>query len=300
MATAGGVFREQLDQPDGRVLVTTATILWIFLLPSLLRGSSGDPYIGILQFMVLPGVFFAGLGLMPLGIWWVKKRNAGNCPRCFRPWISANARFRRMLMFVGVATVLNVVIGAQLLYSAVNHMESVSFCGQTCHVVMKPEFTAYQHSPHARVACVSCHIGPGANWFVKSKISGAWQVISVTFKLYETPIPTPVRDLRPARETCEVCHWPQKFGGNRIRVITITPRTREHGIEDGSADEDRRGHGLRRHSRRAHGAGRGDPYAHKDYKREDIPWVEYTRNNERRVYKGEGTRATVRAICRCG
>jgi hypothetical protein len=48
---------------------------------------------------------------------------------------------------------------------------------------MKPEYTAYQNSPHARVACVNCHIGPGANWFVKSKLSGTWQVISVTFNL---------------------------------------------------------------------------------------------------------------------
>lgn len=273
----------------GVILVTTATILWIFLLPNFLRGSSGDPYIGILQFMVLPGVFFAGLGLMPLGIWWFKRRNAGQLPEVFPPVDFTNARFRRMLVFTGVATVLNVVIGAQLLYSAVHHMESVSFCGQTCHVVMKPEFTAYQHSPHARVACVSCHIGPGANWFVKSKISGAWQVISVSLKLYETPIPTPVRDLRPARETCEVCHWPQKFGGNRIRVIP-------HYAEDEKNTESNTVLMMKIGGGRGydgiHGAHMGPGveirYAHKDYKREDIPWVEYKRNNERRVYTGEG------------
>jgi hypothetical protein len=285
-------FGSNLISLTGVVLVTTAAILWIFLLPSSLRGGSGDPYIGILQFMVLPGVFFAGLGLMPLGVWWMKKRNAGQLPEIFPPVDFSNQRFRRMLTFVGVATVLNVIIGAQLLYSAVHHMESVSFCGQTCHTVMKPEFTAYQHSPHARVACVSCHIGPGANWFVKSKISGAWQVISVTFGLYETPIPTPVRDLRPARETCEVCHWPQKFGGNRVRVIN-------HYAEDESNTESKTvllmrigGGGGYDGIHGAHmGPGVEIKYAHKDYKREEIPWVEYSRNGEKRMYKGEGYEA---------
>jgi len=70
------------------------------------------------------------------------------------------------------------------------------------------------------VPCVKCHIGPGANWFVKSKLSGAWQVVSVTFDLYDRPIPTPVHNLRPARETCAQCHWPSKFVGDRLKVRT--------------------------------------------------------------------------------
>ena len=85
---------------------------------------------------------------------------------------------------------------------------------------MDPEFTAYSRSPHARVHCVDCHIGPGADWFVKSKLSGAWQVVSVNLNLYPRPIPTPVHNLRPARETCEQCHWPEKFVGDRLRVRT--------------------------------------------------------------------------------
>jgi hypothetical protein len=84
---------------------------------------------------------------------------------------------------------------------------------------MNPEYTTYQLSPHSRVACVSCHIGPGAGWFVKSKLSGSWQLISVNLKLYPKPIPTPVHNLRPARDTCEQCHWPTKFVGDRLKVI---------------------------------------------------------------------------------
>jgi nitrate/TMAO reductase-like tetraheme cytochrome c subunit len=107
----------------------------------------------------------------------------------------------------------------------VEFMDSVSFCGLTCHTVMKPEYTAYGYSPHARVRCVDCHIGPGADWYVRSKLSGVRQVFAVLFDTYETPIPTPVENLRPARETCEECHWPRKFHGDRIRVRT-------HHLED--------------------------------------------------------------------
>ena len=122
-------------------------------------------------------------------------------------------------MFIGITTLLNILIGSQLTYRAVTYMDSVTFCGQTCHTVMQPEYAAYQNSPHSRVECIACHIGPGASWFVKSKLSGLGQVFAVTFDSYPRPIPTPVRNLRPARETCEACHWPQKFEEDRLRIL---------------------------------------------------------------------------------
>jgi len=102
-------------------------------------------------------------------------------------------------------------ISAAGMYQTYTYSESVEFCGEVCHEVMNPEYTAYQHSPHARVACAECHIGTGADWFVKAKISGMYQVYSVIFDKYHRPIETPVHNLRPARETCEECHWPSKF-----------------------------------------------------------------------------------------
>ncbi len=69
---------------------------------------------------------------------------------------------------------------------------------------------------HARVACVDCHIGPGASWFVQSKLSGLRQVLAVMSDDFSRPIPTPVENLRPARDTCEQCHWPEKFAGDRL------------------------------------------------------------------------------------
>ena len=103
-------------------------------------------------------------------------------------------------------------------YQTYHVSESVQFCGQACHGPMKPEFTAYQNSPHARVACVECHVGHGADAFVKAKLNGVHQLVGVVTGKYNRPIKTPIHNLRPARETCEQCHWPQKFSGNIDRT----------------------------------------------------------------------------------
>jgi nitrate/TMAO reductase-like tetraheme cytochrome c subunit len=205
----------------GVVMVTTATVLWLYLLPTMLRGEVNHPYAGIMIFMGLPGVFFGGLVLIPLGIGMQRRREKrlGALPTDFLPLDFKNVEFRRLLLFVGVITCVNVVIGGQLVYSSVNYMDSVTFCGQTCHTIMQPQYVAYEHSPHARVACVECHIGPGASWFVRSKLSGSYQVYASIFHVYPRPIPVPVTSLRPARETCEQCHWPARFEGNRLVII---------------------------------------------------------------------------------
>ena len=85
---------------------------------------------------------------------------------------------------------------------------------------MEPEWTAYQRSPHARVHCVDCHVGGGASNFLQAKLSGVRQVIALATDSYNRPIPTPVHNLRPARATCNECHWPTRFHGDRTRVIT--------------------------------------------------------------------------------
>lgn len=205
----------------GVVVVTTATILWLFLLPASLRGEVQHPYIGILGYLILPGIFFFGLFLVPLGIWFHVRaeRRAGRYPLTYNPLTLRTPELRQLIMFIGITTFINIVIGSQLTYRAITYMDGVTFCGQTCHSVMQPEYGAYQNSPHSRVECVACHIGPGASWFVQSKLSGLGQVFAVTFNTYPRPIPTPVRNLRPARETCEACHWPQKFSEDRVRVI---------------------------------------------------------------------------------
>src|SRR5215467_5376678 len=77
----------------GVIIVTTATIFWLFLLPITLRGETSSPYIGILSFLVLPAPFFAGLALIPLGMWLKRKREGrtGIYPPEFPPLTWHNA-----------------------------------------------------------------------------------------------------------------------------------------------------------------------------------------------------------------
>jgi hypothetical protein len=119
-----------------------------------------------------------------------------------------------------VLSAANVVILAMVSYKGVEVMESTEFCGTTCHSVMSPEHTAHQRPPHSQVACTTCHIGPGAEWFVKAKLRGAWQVVSVAFDLYPRPVPTPVHSLRPASQICEPCHARSVYVGDRLWVKT--------------------------------------------------------------------------------
>lgn len=269
----------------GVVLVTTATVFWIYLLPTILRGEINHPYLGILTFMVLPTAFFGGLLLIPVGIVLRRRRDRrkGLYPASFPPLDMHNVEVRRFLIFLGLITFVNVIVGSQITYSGVNYMDGVTFCGKTCHSVMAPEYTAYQNSPHARVECVKCHIGPGASWFVRSKMSGVSQVFAVTFNNYPRPIPTPVHNLRPARETCEACHWPQKFEGDRLRIIpkyaedeanTLTKTVLLLHIGGGNS-----GPGI--HS--AHlGPGVVIRYG-ADESRQTVSWVEYNNSGTRRT-----------------
>ncbi len=210
----------------GAVLTTVSAILFITLFGLQLVGYQGSPYLGILAFIVIPGLFLLGLVLIPVGVWRerARRRRAAEAgkpvPDLLPVWDLNLERVRRNFLVFLVLTGVNLVILAIATYKGVEVMDSTQFCGQACHTVMHPEFTAYQRSPHARVQCVECHIGPGANWFVKSKLSGSWQLVAVTFDLYPRPIPVPVHNLRPARETCEQCHWPQKFVGDRFKVNT--------------------------------------------------------------------------------
>jgi nitrate/TMAO reductase-like tetraheme cytochrome c subunit len=98
-------------------------------------------------------------------------------------------------------------------------MDSPHFCGQSCHV-MAPQWAAYQESPHSHVDCVECHVGSGMKSYVQAKVNGTKQLIEVSLHTWPTPIRATLNGLRPARETCEECHTPAKFIGEKLLVKT--------------------------------------------------------------------------------
>ncbi len=201
----------------GAVLTTVSATLFLVVFLADLFGLHTNPYIGIVFFLILPGVFIFGLVLIPIGAVLERRRLRTGAPRPAWPRLDLNdpVQWRAAAIFLALS-LANVVIVSLAAYRGIEYMDSVQFCGQVCHTVMKPEFTAYQDGPHSRVACVECHIGAGASWFARSKLSGTRQVFAVSFHTYSRPIPAPVQNLRPARETCEQCHWPEKFHGDKI------------------------------------------------------------------------------------
>lgn len=191
----------------------------LFVLDTLAQ--SANPYLGILTYFVAPAFLFLGLGLTVVGVLLQRKklgRAGALLPRMVVDL--SRPRDRRIMGGFITCSVLFLLVSAIGSYHTYHFTESVTFCGEACHTVMQPELVTYQNGSHARVGCVECHIGPGATWFVKSKLSGAYQVYATAFDKYPRPIPTPIDNLRPAQDTCEQCHWPQKFSGNLARTYT--------------------------------------------------------------------------------
>ncbi|MBI4461568.1 MAG: NapC/NirT family cytochrome c [Acidobacteria bacterium] len=268
----------------GVVLTTASAITLLTFYTTEFFGVRVSPYVGIILFLILPVIFVLGLLLIPLGIAgkFRREKMQRRLPEEYPQVDLRDPRLRETLWFVVVMSGLNLALFLTATYRGVHYMDSVEFCGRACHQVMHPEYTAYQNSPHARVACVECHIGPGAPWFVRSKISGAYQVVSVTFDLYPRPIPTPIENLRPSRETCEQCHWPLKFAGERLIVKT-------HFAEDETNTETKTVllmhtgglDPLTRQPRGNHGVhlepGAEIHYLATDAQRQEIPYVRYRR-----------------------
>jgi hypothetical protein len=202
------------------IAISSAFTIVGFWIYDFTTGGTINPYIGLIFILILPGIFVIGLAMVPTGAFWQrhKLRVTGELPVEYPKLDFNRPLFRQGLAWVGCLTVFNAILLSVGSYRSVEYMDSANFCGQTCHTVMQPEYTAYLNSAHQRVSCVECHIGPGAGWFVRSKLSGVRQVIAVTFHNYDQPIPSPVAQLRPARETCEQCHWPLKFTSDRLII----------------------------------------------------------------------------------
>jgi hypothetical protein len=272
----------------GGAITTASGITMIsYWLAELSGHLSDNPYLGIIFVLILPFIFLFGLALIPVGVLLRRRtlQKAGEIPAIF-PRIDLNDRvFRHGIDIVLVATIVNFLVVATASYHGAAYMDSPEFCGRSCHV-MKPEWTAYQISPHSHVACVECHIGAGAQAFVNAKVNGTKQLIEISFhplahlapKIipdYPTPIPSPVTSLRAAQYTCEACHTPAHFYGDKLLIKSSfaddAPNTETQTVIElhlGGVDSLSRYSGI-------HGAHLGHiEYIATDPSRTTIPWVE--------------------------
>ncbi len=217
-----GISRSRISLVGSMIVTITTPFLLAYMLADTIWHIQ-NPYFGAAVYLALGPVFLGGLAMIFAGAFLFRGdrevhlftlqylRKYFTEPNMF-------GRLRRNVFLIVLLTSVNFAVFSMFLYRAYHYMESTQFCGQFCHTVMQPEHTAFENSPHSRVACVECHIGSGADWFVKSKISGARQLLAVAAGTYPTPIKTPVHGLRPARETCEECHRPELFHGDKLNV----------------------------------------------------------------------------------
>lgn len=262
-------------------VVSFATIVFLTLVELFQKASPA--YIGVVSYIVLPVPLLVGLLLIPLGVWRERRRRKrGEAASRMSLTLDLNEpRQRRAITLFSAGTFLLLLFTAYGSYRTFEWTESVEFCGTTCHEVMEPEHTAYQHSPHARVKCVDCHVGSGAGWYVRSKLSGAYQVYATARNIYPRPIPTPIANLRPAQETCEQCHWPSHFSGEKKYVNTYFRSDEQNSrwtvallMKTGGGSSERGGQasGIHWHMNIANEI----VYAAADSLRQVIPWVRAT------------------------
>jgi nitrate/TMAO reductase-like tetraheme cytochrome c subunit len=173
-------------------------------------------------------------------------------------------------VFGGAVSITLLYLG---FHELTEYMDSPSFCGQICHESMSPEYITHQASPHSTVDCSDCHVGSGTPNLVSSKLDGLRDVVATVTNSYARPIPSPIKSRRPARDTCEQCHWPEKFTGDLVRINTSydtdekNTRKIDTRVLKVGGGEDEVGSGIHRHiTARVW-------YVPLDEKRLDIGWV---------------------------
>jgi hypothetical protein len=279
------------------VILTTSSFLVLLLLLALQgAGVLGNSYSGLVTFMALPAVFVLGLVLIPIGWRRLQQRTGLSTRELLAERFPADM-VRSGPLVSGVALTVVGLTAVNLLFlgfggaALMHHMDTAQFCGTTCHDVMGPEWATYQSSPHAHVACVECHVGDSAEALVDAKLNGLRQMWLVTVGGYNRPIPTPVHNLRPARETCEKCHWPDKFYGDRIKTIarfepdeTSTPRFSTLALKVGAGGQEEAIHWHVSQDMEV-------VYQPIDHERTQMLWVETRRGDE--VIRWENPNAIV-------
>jgi nitrate/TMAO reductase-like tetraheme cytochrome c subunit len=251
-----------------------------------------NPYLGIFTYMVAPGFLMTGIALIFIGAWMQRRYELKHAGPAGHRWQLdfADRRQRRYLILMGTGALGFLVLSAFGSYQTYHYSESNQFCGETCHKAMAPEYITYQRGAHARVDCVQCHIGSGAEWFVKAKINGTHQLISYLTDSYDRPIATPLTGLRPARDTCEKCHWPEKFHGNVEMVYdhylsdrANTPFTLRMLMHVNTSRPGGHAGGIHWHVNEEEKV----EYYAADEKRNEIPWMRVTnlKTGEARVFR---------------
>lgn len=272
----------------GLGLTTASGLLFLALFALDVLGFISNHYVGLVSYAALPALFLIGLLAIAVGVRRSRKGSHSPWPR-----IDLNQPVqRRVLGVLLLATLGNVVILSMGTYGGVQYMETDAFCGQVCHTVMQPQFTAHLGGPHARIECVACHVGPGAGSFIDAKVSGSQRLLAVATGRYARPVRQQRGQGAATRETCERCHWDELPHGDQPTIV------REYASDEVNSELSTR---LRLH---VGGGGEqmgdtfgshwhADPanqveYVALDQMAAEIPYVRVTAGGTVREYRAEG------------
>lgn len=232
MQKQGGVIltllRVIFRRPSALVGATMFALFFPLLLVAVfidLLGGIENPYFSLFIYLLLGPISIVALVLLVAGFIRIRKRQGGQGHYTydfFKEQLTNPDHCRRIRRLVYVATFfisLFLIFMGIVTYSGRRFADSIQFCGTVCHTVMAPEFVTFNNSPHSRVSCVACHIKQDAQGVTKAKFSGLKQLYATFFNSYARPLKTPLNNLRPTRQTCEECHRPEKFHGQKLTFI---------------------------------------------------------------------------------
>jgi NapC/NirT cytochrome c family, N-terminal region len=257
------------------------------------------PYADLIIWLLLPALVLFGVVLIIIGIRRERRREreGSAVERRFLVVDFNDPNHRKIAILLLTAFVLLSLLYAFAGYKAYEFTESESFCGMMCHSVMGPEYRSHAYSVHAEIACVDCHVGPGAKYFLHYKLKGTRQLFGVLTGRYPRPIPTPVADLRPSQQVCENCHGPKYQINQRLESRTYflsdkknTRKTINLLLRMGKAEvTTERPPRMHWHSSTTEEI----VYVATDHKRTVIPWIRVKRlDGKERVYRSTDAEIT--------
>jgi hypothetical protein len=201
----------------GVCITTIFFVLSVLGLIGQATGLIGNPYFVIITLFLFPAGMILGLLLIPLAGFIGRKK----IQREGIAWWKidpGNFRHRRIIVLVLVLSVVNVAFFILIGHKGYRFMGSPAFCGLACHSVMGPEYATHRRSPHAKIACLQCHVSPGFKGFLQAKFSGLQRFKGMLMGKYSRPLPATVKDLPSVQDACQKCHSSEKYFSSKVKI----------------------------------------------------------------------------------
>lgn len=212
----------------GGIMITVLLPMLLFSLLVDFGGWLENQCFAVLLYILFVPLLLVAIILITYGNYFTKKQKQAQNTAVFSyNYLKSNlmspahySSIRKKVYFLAIFTALflfflSIATHGSYYYSNTNH-----FCARFCHQVLSHAAKTHYSSPHSRVDCMECHKKyDGYNVSGTDHTSGLVKAYKTITKSSSTPIKIPASRLRPSNESCEKCHWPDKFHGKQLRII---------------------------------------------------------------------------------